>query len=45
MAQKNKRDKAKEDYEYEQQAEECTFVPKITKKTPVRSAIAEKTER
>ena len=28
--QKNKTDKAKEDYEFEKQQEECTFAPKIS---------------
>lgn len=45
VAQKNKRDKAKEDYEYEKQAEECTFAPNIITKKPLRAAVTEKTER
>jgi len=45
-AQKNKTDKTKEDYEYEKQAEECTFAPN-TKSKPARKAkvAVEKTER
>ena len=32
----DKTDKAKEDYEFEKQAEECTFAPNLQRK-PVRS--------
>ena len=45
VAQKNKKDKAKVDYEFEKQAEECTFAPQIITKKPARSSTAEKTER
>ena len=45
-AQKNKTDKAKEDYEYEKQAEECTFAPNIKpKQARKKAAPQEKTER
>ena len=45
-AQKNKTDKAKEDYEFEKQADECTFAPNIKPKK-IKKAVgpAEKTER
>ena len=45
VAQKNKKDKAKVDYEFEKQAEECTFAPQIISKKPARASTAEKTER
>ena len=45
--QKNKTDKTKEEYEFEKQAEECTFAPNIKPKkmTKKSAAPAEKTER
>ena len=45
-AQINKTDKAKEDYEFEKQAEECTFAPNIKpKKIKKTGGPTEKTDR
>lgn len=39
----DKRDKAKEDYEFEKQAQECTFAPNLSRKPVTKPQSAAKT--